>query len=259
MNKGSNENIEKPYRMNVLSAWIKRPMRPIDRSAKMAGLFYLIYLFLLPISTTLRSQMVVSGDAALTAQNIMANEVVFRLSIVTELFAAIFFVLAAWALYTLLRSVNKNVALLFFILNACGAAVQCMGVAQLSTALDLLSGSDYLAVIPTAQLQAEALLNIEAYHNGFIAANVFFGVWLLPLGYLVYRSGFLPRWLGVLLMADFVCVTYWILQFYLLPDYGYISTPGFAISFAAEVGLTLWLLVKGVKTVPMAKDGAVEN
>jgi len=222
-------------------------MRPIDRSAKMAGLFYLIYLFLLPIATTLRSQMVVPGDAAGTASKIMANELLFRASIATELFAAIFFVLAAWGLYTLLKSVNKNAALLFLILNACGAAVQCVSVAHLSTALDLLSGSDYLAVIPSAQLQAQALLNIETYHNGFIASNVFFGVWLLPLGYLVYRSGFLPKWLGVLLMADFVCVTYWILQFYLLPDYGYISTPGFAISFVAEVSLTLWLLVKGVK------------
>jgi hypothetical protein len=122
-----------------------------------------------------------------------------------------------------------------------------MSVANLSTALTLLSGSDYLSVIPSAQLQAMALQSIDAYHDGFIASNVFFGIWLLPLGYLIYRSGFLPRWLGVLVIADFVCVTYWILQFYLLPDYGYISTPGFAISFVAEVSLTIWLLVKGVK------------
>ena len=230
-------------------------MRPIDKSAKMAGIFYLIFIILLPIATTLRSQIVISGDAAGTAQNILANEMMFRITIITELFAAIFFVLAAWGLYTLLRTVNKNTALLFLLLNACGAAVQCASIANLSTALTLLSGNDYLSVIPTAQLQAQALLNIEAYHHGFIVANVFFGVWLLPLGYLVYRSGFLPKWLGVLIMADFVCVIYWILQAILLPDYGYISTPGFAISFVAEVALTLWLLVKGVDDPEKMPDG----
>ncbi|TFG57041.1 MAG: DUF4386 domain-containing protein [Methanomassiliicoccus sp.] len=88
---------------------------------------------------------------------------------------------------------------------------------------------------------------IDLYTDGFTIAQLFFGAWLLPLGYLVYRSGFLPRLLGILLIIDFFSVMIWFLQFFLLPEYEIISYPGLAMSFIAEVSLTGWLLVKGVK------------
>ena len=222
-------------------------LSPMNRSAKIAGLFYLIFILLLPIATSIRSQLVVSGDAAATAQKIMANELLFRVSFVTELVAAVFFVLAAWALYVLLRPVNKNLALLFLLLNLCGVVIECLGVLDLSTALSLLSGTDYLVVFPAVQLQAQALMYINQYTNGFMIAQIFFGTWLLPLGYLVYRSGFLPWPLGILLIIDFFGVLIWFLQFFLLPGNEVITYPGLVASFIAEVSLTLWLLVKGVK------------
>jgi hypothetical protein len=212
----------------------------------MAGSFYLIFIILLPLATSIRSQLIVFGDAAATAQKITANELLFRISFVTELVSALFFVLAAWALYVLLRSVNKDLALLFLLLNLCGVAIECMSVLNLSAALSLLSGADYLTVFPASQLQAQALLHIDLYNNGFEIAQLFFGAWLLPLGYLVYRSGFLPRLLGILLIIDFIGVLIWFLQFFLLPGYDVISYPGLAAGFIAEVSLTLWLLVKGV-------------
>lgn len=219
----------------------------ISRTAKIAGLFYLIFILLLPIATKIRSQLIMSGDAAATAQKIMANELLFRISIVTELVSALFFVLAAWALYALLKRINKNLALLFLLLNLIGVAIECVSVLNLSTALSLLSGVEYLTVFSTGQLQAQALLNMDMYHNGFIIAQLFFGAWLLPLGYLVYRSGFLPRLLGILLIIDFIGVLTHFLQFFLLPGYDVLSYPGYAAGFIAEVSLTLWLLVKGVK------------
>jgi hypothetical protein len=219
----------------------------MNKEAKTAGLFYLIFIILLPISTSIRSQLVVVGDAAATAQKIMANELLFRISFVTELVSALFFVLAAWALFVLLKRVNKDIALLFLLLNLCGVAIECASVLDLSAASSLLGGADYLKVFPADQLQAQALLHIETYRNGFMMAQLFFGAWLLPLGYLVYRSGFLPWWLGILLIIDFVSVMIWFLQFFLLPGYDAITYPGLAVSFIAEVSLTLWLLVKGVK------------
>ncbi len=219
----------------------------MNREAKTAGLFYLIFIILLPVATSIRSLLVVPGDAVATAQKITANELLFRISFVTELVSALFFVLAAWALYALLKSVNKNFALLFLLLNLCGVAIECTSVLNLSTALSLLSGADYLSVFQAGQLQAQALLNIDLYNSGFKMAQLFFGAWLLPLGYLVYRSGFLPRWLGILLIIDFFGVMTYFLQFFLLPGYDVISYPGFAAGFIAEVSLTLWLLVKGVK------------
>jgi len=225
------------------------------RTAKIAGLFYLIFILLLPLATSIRSQLIVFGDAAATAQKITANELLFRISFITELVSALFFVLAAWALYVLLKRVNKNLALLFLLLNLCGVAIECISVLNLSTALSLLSGADYLAVFSTDQLQTQSLLYVDMYTNGFMIAQIFFGAWLLPLGYLVYRSGFLPRFLGVLLIIDFFGVLIWFLQFFLLPEADVISYPGLAAGFIAEVSLTLWLLAKGVKDNGPASTG----
>lgn len=219
----------------------------MKRTAKIAGLFYLIFILLLPLATSIRSQFIVFGDATATAQKITTNELLFNLSSITELASALFFVLAAWALYVLLKPVDKNLALLFLLLNLCGVAIECISVLNLYTALSHLSGADYLTVFPADQLQAQALLYINTYSNGFMIAQIFFGAWLLPLGYLVYRSGFLPWPIGIILVADFFGVLIWFLQFFLLPEYDVISYPGLAVSFIAEISLTLWLLVKGVK------------
>ena len=94
-----------------------------------------------------------------------------------------------------------------------------------------------------------AYLSINVYKTGWVTAQLFFGTWLFPLGYLVYKSKFLPRVLGVLLMLDGIGVLIWFLQALLLPAYPAITYPGLAVSFVAEVGLALWLPVRGVKVV----------
>ena len=93
------------------------------------------------------------------------------------------------------------------------------------------------------------MLSINVYRTGWVTAQLFFGTWLFPLGYLVYKSGFLPRFLGVLLILDGFAVLFWFLQALLLPAYPAINYPAWALSFIAEVGLALWLLIKGVKVV----------
>jgi hypothetical protein len=100
-----------------------------------------------------------------------------------------------------------------------------------------------------AQLEGLALLSVNVYRTGWVTAQLFFGRWLLPLGYLVYKSKFLPRFMGILLMLDGIFVLVWFLQALLLPDYPAIHYPGLAVSFIAEVGLALGLLVKGVKVI----------
>jgi hypothetical protein len=213
----------------------------------MAGLFYLIFILTTVLASNVRSRLIVSGDAAATANNIMGSELFFRIGFVTELVSAVFFLLAAWALYVLLKPVNKNLALLFLLLNLGGVAVECINALNLFAALQFLSGANYLNVFQTGQLQAMAMSFLNSYTNGFIIAQIFFSTWLLPLGYLVYKSRFLPRLLGILLILDFFGNLSWFLQFFLLPDYGILAYPGNAISFTAEISLTLWLLIMGVK------------
>jgi len=213
----------------------------------MAGLFYLIFILTTVLATYVRSQFIVSEDATTTANNIVASQGLFRVGLVTELVSAVFFVLAAWALYVLLKPVNKHLALLFLLLNLSGVAVECLNALNLFAALQFLSGANYLSVFQTGQLQAMAMSYLNLYTNGFLIAQIFFSVWLLPLGYLVYKSRFLPRLLGLLLILDFFGNMSWFLQGLLLPDYGILAYPGNAISFIAEISLTVWLLIMAVK------------
>ena len=217
------------------------------KTARMAGLFYLIFILTTVLATSIRDRFIVSGDAAATANNIMASQGLFRVGFVTELVSAVFFFSAAWALYVLLKPVNKNLALLFLLLNLGGVAVECLNALNLFAALQFLSGANYLSVFQTGQLQAMAMSSLDLYTNGFLIAQIFFSVWLLPLGYLVYKSRSLPRLLGLLLILDFFGNMSWFLQGFLLPDYKILAYPGNAISFIAEIALTAWLLIMAVK------------
>ena len=127
------------------------------KTARMAGLFYLIFILTTVLASVVRSRLIVSGDAAATANNIMGSELFFRIGFVTELVSAVFFLLAAWALYVLLKPVNKNLALLFLLLNLGGVAVECINALNLFAALQFLSGANYLNVFQTGQLQALAM------------------------------------------------------------------------------------------------------
>jgi len=187
------------------------------------------------------------GDAAATARNIVASEWLFRAGFVIELLSAAFFLLAAWALYLLLKPINSGLALLFVLLNAGGVVVESINMLNLFTALQLLGGAGYLNAFQAQQLQAWAMLSLNSYTNGFMIAQLFYGTWLLPLGYLVYKSGLLPRVLGVLLIIDFFAEMIWFFQFFLLPGYPAIALPGNAASLVAEFSLSLWLLIMGVK------------
>jgi hypothetical protein len=213
----------------------------------MAGVFYLIFIINTVLATYIRGIFIVPGDAAATANNIVASQGLFRVGFVTELVSAVFFVLAAWALYVLLKPVNKNLALLFLLLNLGGVAVECINALNLYAALQFLSGANYLTAFQTGQLQAMAMSYLNLYTNGFLIAQIFFSAWLLPLGYLVYKSRFLPKLLGLLLILDFFANMSWFLQGFLLPDYGILAYPGNVISFIAEISLTLWLLIMAVK------------
>jgi hypothetical protein len=162
--------------------------------------------------------------------------------------------MAAWGLYVLLRPVNQDLALLFLLLNTVGVAIQCASMLQLVSAMLMVDVGGGLPSFQAAQSEAMAQLAINVYRTGFVTAQLFFGTWLFPLGYLVYKSGLLPRFLGVLLILDGVAEMIWFLQALLLPAYPQIKVPGTFVSLLAEVGLALWLVIKGVKVNKPAID-----
>ena len=229
-------------------------MNSIKKTARMAGLLYIIYIIASVIADLFGH--FVFADASATVNHIMAHQSLFRIGVVTSLFAYVFFLLAAWYLYVLLKSVNKNMALLFLLLNLGGFAILVYSHLNLFSSLALLSGADYLKVFQPDQLQAQATLSINLYKDGSTIAQIPFGVWLLPLGYLVFKSGFLPKILGIFLIVDCFGLLIYVCQRFLFPDYAVIAYPCWAIGFIAEFGLTLWLLIKGVKDQkPALADG----
>ncbi len=214
----------------------EKEMNSINKTARMAGFLYFIYMVFHIFADVIgRSKLFVYGDAAATAQKIIASGWQFRIAIMVDLLGAVLFFLTAWALYTLLKPVNKNIALLFLLLNLGGVAVYSISLLNQLAALLLLSGADYLKVFQPDQLQAQAMLFLYIYKNGYMIAQIFFGAWVFPLGYLVFKSGFLPRILGVVLMIHCFTWLLFVFQFFLYPGFVGITYVSFALGLSPSI------------------------
>jgi len=222
--------------------------------ARITGGLYLAYMAASVLADALGH--IGLGDAPQVYGAITADPWLFRGGLATAFVSAFLFLMAAWGLYVLLRTVNKDLAMLFLLLNAVGVAVQCASQIPLLAAMLIADPTGGLPTFSPAQVQAETYLAINVYRIGFVTAQLFFGTWLFPLGYLVWKSGFLPRFLGVLLLLDGVAELVWFLQALLLPAYPAIKTPGTVVSLLAEVGLALWLLIRGVKAASFTQAAA---
>jgi hypothetical protein len=225
-----------------------------SRTARTAGGFFLAFI----VASVLASALGHIGlsDTESLYGSFTSTPGSFRLALVIALVSALLFLLAAWSLYVLLRPISQPLALLFLLLNAVGVAIQCSSLLFLISA-SLSTGPDsHLQAYSAAQLAALTHLSIGVYKTGFVAAQLFFSTWLFPLGYLVYTSRFLPRILGVLLVLDGFADLFWFFQGLLLPTHPALSYPSWALSFIAEFGLTVWLLVKGVKVIGPPADSA---
>jgi hypothetical protein len=214
-----------------------------DKIARVAGILYLI-IFCLGIFAELfvRQSLIVPGDAATTVNNIMASESLFRLSLVSDLIRHTFLILLPLVLYKLLKPVNKDIALLMVIFALAGVPISMLNMLNHFAALLLLSGADYLTAFEADQLQAQVMFFLDLQKYGAFIPQ-FLGLWLLPLGYLVLKSGFLPRILGILLMIG--CFGYLIdaVLFFLFANSAATLS---LLAFIGELLFALWLLIKGV-------------
>jgi len=223
-------------------------MNTLTLTARTAGALYLVYVIVHIVADVMgRAGTIIYGDAATTAANIAASAGLFKVGFVIDLIAAALFLLTAWALYRLLKPVNPDVALLFLLLNLAGVAIQCVSDIFLFSSSLVLSGVDFLRPYAADQLQALAMAFLYLYKNGFQIAQVFYGLWLFPLGYLVYKSGFLPKVLGIVLMVHCCTWSATALQFFLFPGFTAITYLSWPLGFVAEVGLSLSLLLMGFR------------
>jgi len=214
-----------------------------NKVARIAGLLYIPAWILSLVAMLLRQSLIVPGDAATTASNIWASNFVFSLSVVMDLIVQVVFIFLVLALYKLLKPVNKNQAALMVILFLVSVPIAMLNAVSHFAALLLSSGPNYLAAFPAEQVHALVPFFLELNEIGVFIAYIFWGLWLFPLGYLVFKSGFLPRLLGIYLMIS--CFGYLIdfVTFFFFPD---LRVSINMLTGWAELILCLWLLIKGV-------------
>jgi hypothetical protein len=202
------------------------------------GIFALLYV---------PSKLIVHGNAAATATNIAAHETLFRAGIAAQLISQILFMWVALALYDLLKGVNRRHASLMLTLIVVSIPIALLNELNSIAALILIRGADFLSIFEKPQRDALAMLFLNLHGHGFDIAAIFWGLWLFPLGLLVYRSGFIPRLLGVLLMAN--CFTYVVNSFtsLLLPQFEDIVSRWMMPLTFGELLFMFWLLIIGAK------------
>lgn len=227
-------------------------MNSPKRLARIAGVLYLLVAIFGGFALGyVYPKIYVAGDAAKTAGNLIANSGLVRLGVVADLFQATVVVFVAITLYQLLKHVNTSVAGTMVVLAAIGVGINCLTAIFEFEGLRVATGAVNLAASGAAGSNALVLLLIDTQHYGVFAQQIFYGLWLAPMGYLVYRSkGMFPKWLGVLLVVGAGCYLVDLLWVFLLPDLG-TGIHGFIIipPAIAEVSMVLYLLIIGVKTV----------
>ncbi len=222
----------------------KEKMNSIKKTARSAGVPYLIAVPLAIFSAmVVPPNLIVPGDAATTANNIMGSEGLFRIGIVSMLIVQIVYILKPLILYKLLKPVNKNHALLMLILGLVAVPITMLNELNQIVPLLLLSGADYLTAFTADQLQALVPLFLDLRVQGVSILYIFWGLWLFPMGYLIFKSGYIPKILGILLIiAGFGYLIEFVL-FFLFP---HLNASIKMFTFWGEVLLPLWLLIKGV-------------
>lgn len=197
-------------------------------------------------------KIIVHANAAATASNIAAHEPLFRLGIAAQLTGMAGFIFVAAALYDLLKGVNRRHASLMVTLIVASVPIVFVNELNSIAALALVRGADFLSVFETPQREALAMLFLNLHHQGLVVAELFWGLWLFPLAVLVYRSRFLPRFLGIWLALAGVAWVILSLTAVLLPTYESRVYSCAQFPFFGEIAFMLWLLIKGAK--PPALD-----
>ena len=229
---------------------MENKVNSLRKTAKLAGLLYLILVITGVYSIMyVSSQIIVQGDVITTAKNILAKEFLFRTGIINDLISNTIFVLLVLVLYRMFKQVNEHQAKLmvaFVIVQV--PAVFIMEALNI-TSLMIFKG-EILQTFELNQKQDLAMLFLKINDNGTLTMEMFWGLWLLPFGLLVYKSRFIPRIFGILLVI--AGISYIVDSFVslLFPPYStFVNQPTLLLVAIGEISITLWFLIKGVKNI----------
>jgi hypothetical protein len=221
------------------------------RTARLAGLLYLLLAFTGFFSLRyVPSKLIDWNNAAKTFDNIVASETLFRLDILAGIIGYTGFLILPFVLYKLLNHINKTYAVGMVLLAVISVPISYTYLLDKFAVLTLIHSSNYLNAFQSDQLHAQVLLHLNYYDNGILLASIFWGLWLFPFGYLVFKSGFLPKIIGIFLMVG--CFGYqidFLFHYFMTDKYdalgisNYVRLPG----SLGELSICLWLVIIGTK------------
>lgn len=221
-----------------------------NKTARLAGLLYFMVVILGIYSLLyVPSQLIVWDNPAETAKAIKSSELLFRSEILAGLLCYIFFLLLPFVLYQLFKTTHKTMAVLMVVLAVTSVPISFANMIHKLDILSLLHSSSAMSAFSPEQIAAQVMLSLESYFHGNLVAQAFWGLWLFPFGYLVYKSGFLPKVLGYILMIGSIGYFLDFAGRILLPNYrdfgiaDYITIP----ASIGEIGACLWLMIMGIK------------
>jgi hypothetical protein len=233
-------------------------MNSLKKTARGVGILYILMdVFMIFSGMVVDPKIYVPGDAVATASNILASEWLFRLDFVSNIVGQILFLFLVLALYNLFKSVDKGQARLMVILVVASVPVAVLYTLFQYAPILLLTGAGHLSAFNPAQLQTLSMVFLDIYKHGIMLDEIFWGLWLIPLGILVYKSRFVPRMLGVLLYVGCLGHLISFLSIFLFPGYSTILTPIGDTVMLGELPIFIWLLIKGVKDQPLNKSEKV--
>jgi hypothetical protein len=222
----------------------------INKTARIAGFLYFLLAPLGFFGGMYIPSLIVSGDATATVNNILAHLWLYRLSIICALSVPIVNIFLVLQLYKLLKPVNKNSAVLMVVFIVAVAPIAMFNELSLFAVLHLLNHPDYLRTFSMDQLYSQVMFFLDLNHYGFFIVAIFWGLWLFPLGQLIFKSGFLPKAIGILMVIAGFGYVFDSFMFFLLPG---LNMSISKYTFIGELVLLLWLLVKGVNVAKWEK------
>ncbi len=219
------------------------------KTARIAGLLYLLLaitgVFSLIYVPTTRF---VFGNATVTADNILSSELLYRAGILSSLISNVLFVFLVLALYRLLKDISHKQAILMVTFVVISVATSFANTFNQIAALIILSGADFLSVFEKPELESLAYVFLRLHSQGIQIIQIFWGLWLFPFGFLVYKSGFIPKILGVLLFIAGFAYVLSTFTFLVLPQYTAAISTLVTILEVGELPIIFWLLIVGAKT-----------
>jgi hypothetical protein len=213
---------------------------------RLAGIFYLCTILFGIFSQIARSNILVFDDNINTFEKIHNSIFILRLAFISDLLMILFYLLTAWILFNLLKNINKNQSLLFFVFTIISVSIMSMNMIN-HVAIIEINNSEYFNINNQYDLKSLSQLFSKLHNYGYLIAQIFFGLWLLPLGNIILKSKILPKYFGIMLIAATFGHLLEITVTFVIPEYNFMIYPGLIIAMLGEFSFCFWLLIKGIK------------